>query len=77
VLNHVVDHILREFNTLFLTRFRTCKIARPPKTKIEEGRVPQTDKHCRKVPLQVNFLDDGILLWFVIELCIVFESPSV
>jgi hypothetical protein len=23
----------------------------------------QTDKHLRKVPLQVNFLDDDILLW--------------
>ncbi len=29
----VVDHILQEFNTLHLTRFRTCKIATPPETK--------------------------------------------
>ncbi len=29
VLSCVVDHILREFNTLFLTRFRTYKIAKP------------------------------------------------
>ncbi len=29
----VVDHILQEFNTLFLTRFRTYKIASPPQTK--------------------------------------------
>ena len=28
-----VDHILQEFNTLYLTRFRTYKIARPPQTK--------------------------------------------
>ncbi len=26
-------HILQEFNTLYLTRFRTYKIARPPQTK--------------------------------------------
>ncbi len=25
--------VLQEFNTLFLTRFRTCKIARPSQTK--------------------------------------------
>jgi hypothetical protein len=30
VLSCVVDHILQEFNTLFLTRFRTYKIATPP-----------------------------------------------
>ncbi len=30
----VVDHILLEFNTLFLKRFRTYKIATPPQTKI-------------------------------------------
>jgi hypothetical protein len=34
VLGCVVDHILQEFNTLFLTRFRTYKIATPPQTKM-------------------------------------------
>jgi hypothetical protein len=34
VLNCVVDHVLQEFYTLFLTRFRTYKIASPPKTKM-------------------------------------------
>jgi hypothetical protein len=34
VLNCVVDHILQEFNTLFLTRFRTYKIATTPQTKM-------------------------------------------
>jgi hypothetical protein len=29
-----VDHILQEFYTLFLTRFRTYKIASPPLTKL-------------------------------------------
>ncbi len=30
VLSPVEDHILEKFNTLYLNRFRTCKIARPP-----------------------------------------------
>jgi hypothetical protein len=30
VLSCVGDHILQEFNTLFLTRFRTYKFALPP-----------------------------------------------
>ncbi len=30
----VVDHILQDFYTLFLTRFRTYKIASPPQTKM-------------------------------------------
>jgi hypothetical protein len=34
VSSFVVDHILQEFYTLFLTRFRTNKIASPPQTKI-------------------------------------------
>jgi hypothetical protein len=33
VLSSVGDHILQEFKTLYLTRFRTYKIARPPQTK--------------------------------------------
>jgi hypothetical protein len=33
VLSCVVDHILQEFNSLFLTRFRTYKIATPPQTE--------------------------------------------
>jgi hypothetical protein len=33
VLSPVGDHILQEINTLYLTRFRTYKIARPPQTK--------------------------------------------
>jgi hypothetical protein len=39
VLSPVGDHILQEFNTLYLTRFRIYKIAMPPQTK----------KPCRKV----------------------------
>jgi hypothetical protein len=34
VLNCSVYHIQQEFYTLFLTRFRTYKIASPPQTKI-------------------------------------------
>ncbi len=33
MLGCVVVHILQEFNTLFLTRFRTYKIKTPPQTK--------------------------------------------
>jgi hypothetical protein len=33
VLSCVVDHILQEFNTLFLIRFETYKIATSPQTK--------------------------------------------
>jgi hypothetical protein len=33
-LSCVVDHILPEFNTLFLTRFRVYKIATPSQTKM-------------------------------------------
>jgi hypothetical protein len=33
VLSCVEDHILQEFNTLFLTRFRTYTIATTPQTK--------------------------------------------
>ena len=34
MLNFAVDHILQEFYTLFLTIFRTNKIASPPQKKI-------------------------------------------
>jgi hypothetical protein len=34
VLKCTVDHILQEFYTLFLTRFKTYKIASPPQTKM-------------------------------------------
>ncbi len=58
---YVGDHILLEFNTLFLTRFRTHKIAILPQTKTWEGRRHrQIINTCRKVPLQVNFLDNDI-----------------
>ncbi len=59
MLSCVGDHILQEFNTLFMTRFRNYKIARPLRTKTKEEKGPETDKHlntCRKVPSQVMFL---------------------
>ncbi len=34
MLKCTVDHILQEFYTLFLTRFRTYKIASPTQTKM-------------------------------------------
>ncbi len=41
-----------KFNTLFLIRFKTYKIATPPQTKTQDGRVL---RHCHKVLLLVNF----------------------
>jgi hypothetical protein len=35
----------RQFNTLYLTRFRTYKIALPPQAKPRREGGPQTDKH--------------------------------
>ncbi len=43
MLSLVGDHILQEFNTLFLTRFRTYKIDTPSQTKTYEGEGAQTD----------------------------------
>ncbi len=50
LLSCVGDHILQQFNTLFLTRFRTYTIATPPQTKTQEGRGHQTDKHLPRSP---------------------------
>ncbi len=61
VLSCVGDHILQEFNTLFLTRFRTYKIARPPKQKPRRGGSLSQINTCRKVPLhRLIFLDNDI-----------------
>jgi hypothetical protein len=59
-LSPVGGHIVQEFNTLYLTRFRNHKIARPPKQKPRRGGVLRQINTCREVPLQVNFLDDDI-----------------
>jgi hypothetical protein len=65
VLSCVGDHILQELNTLYLTRFRTYKIARPPQ-KNQGGEVGLRQINtCRKVPLLVNFLDVDILHCFL------------
>jgi hypothetical protein len=59
----VGDHIMLELNTLYLTRFKSYKIARPSQTKTWEGREPQTDRHLPQSPFSVQFfLDDDILL---------------
>ncbi len=55
VLSPVEDLILHEFNTLYLTRLRTYKIARPPQQKPRRGEGLKQISTCRKVPLQVNF----------------------
>ncbi len=43
------DHILQEFNTLYLTRYTTYKIARPPNKNLGGEWA-----FCCKVPSQVN-----------------------
>jgi hypothetical protein len=43
-LSCVGGHFLQDFNTLYLTKFRTSKFARPPQTKSYEERGPQTNK---------------------------------
>jgi hypothetical protein len=53
VLSYVGDHIQQEFNTLYLNRFRTYKIALHHKLK-PIGDLRQINI-CFKVPLQVNF----------------------
>ncbi len=50
VLSCVGDHILQEFNTIYLTRLRTYESALPPETKPRRGRGPQTDKHLPQSP---------------------------
>ncbi len=65
VLSPVGDHILQDFKILFLTRFKTYKIARPPQTKTKEGSGPLTDKH---LPQKLIFLDDDILILLSISL---------
>jgi hypothetical protein len=56
----VGDYILQEFNSLFLTRFRTYKIAAPSQTKPRRvGGLSQINT-CYKVPLEVKFLDNDI-----------------
>jgi hypothetical protein len=61
VLNCAVDHILQEFYSLFLTRFRTYKIASPPQTKI-------TSKDDMKGLVSLKFLRPWteVFLWSVV-----------
>ena len=68
VLICVGDHILQEFNSLFLTRFRTYKIALPPQQKPWRGGGLRQINTCCKVSLQVIFLDDDILHCFLLRL---------
>jgi hypothetical protein len=49
VFSYVGDHLLQEFNTMYLTRFRTYKFARPPQRGEERG--PQTSQY---------FLDNNV-----------------
>ncbi len=62
MLSPVGDHILQDFNALNLTRFRTYKLLDHPKQKTRNGGGLRQINTCRKVLLQVNFLDYDILL---------------
>ncbi len=55
VLSFFGDHILQEFNTLYLTRYRTYKIALPPQQNPRRGGGLRQINTCRKVPKQVFF----------------------
>ena len=46
---------LQQFYSVYLTRFRTYKIALPPQTKPRRGGVRRQISTCRQVPLQVIF----------------------
>ncbi len=45
----------QDLYTVNLTRFRTYKIAFPPKTEAWEGRGPQTDEHLSPNPFTGQF----------------------
>jgi hypothetical protein len=47
LLSPVRDHILQEFNTVYVTRFKTYKNARPPQTKPRRGEGIEQIKTCR------------------------------
>ncbi len=62
-----VDHILQEFYTLFLTRFRTYKIASPPQTKMTskddiKGLMSLKFLHPCRVPLGTVILACGLVV---------------
>jgi hypothetical protein len=56
----VGDHILQEFFTLYLTRFKTYKIAFPPNKNLRGVGGLRQINTCGKVALQVNFFDNDI-----------------
>jgi hypothetical protein len=55
VLSPIGDHNLQEFNTPYVTRFRTYKMLDHPKQKPSSWEDLRQINTCRKVPLQVNF----------------------
>ncbi len=55
VWSPVGDHILQKLIPLYLTKLRTYKIGRPPQTKTQEERGPQTDKHLPQSPFTGKF----------------------
>ncbi len=80
MLSCVGDHILQKFNTLYLTRYRTYTIARPPQTKTLEGRGLQTDKHLQLSPFKGEFFLDEVsfsLLSISLSVCSILFTTAV
>jgi hypothetical protein len=66
-LKCTVDHILQEFYTLFLTRFRTNKITSPPQTKM-------TSKDDIKGLVSLKFLRPWYT--YTLRLCIMINTDQ-
>ncbi len=79
VLSCVVDHILQDFNTLFLTRFRTYKVVRSPQTKMDSKNDIQglvSLKFLRPCVVQtITYLDNYSLLPVNIQFFAHFSEP--
>jgi hypothetical protein len=71
ILSCVGDHILQEFTTLYLTRFRTLQnCLTTPEQKPRRGGGPQTDKHPPQSPFKGQFFQ-------ITTFDIAFDLPSV
>jgi hypothetical protein len=64
----------KKLYTVYLTRFRTYKIALPPQTKTQERRGPQTDQHLPPSPFTGKFLRKAdiydwnlLVIWSMVE----------
>ncbi len=63
MLSCVVDHMLQEFYTLFLTRFGTYKIASPP----QNNKMTSKDDIKGFVPLKLRGTEHRIICFFFLS----------